>query len=80
MNILHRIKKLETQTDGNKPFCECFNEYRRKMIESVYAGKTFDESGENLPSGDYCRKCRKPVNIEFEQKMERDFLLIYGDL
>lgn len=80
MNILNRIKKLETHHDTNKPFCECFHEYRRKMIDSVYDGTPYDETGANLPTGDYCRKCRKPVNVEFEQRMERNLLLIYGDL
>lgn len=80
MNILNRIKKLELRHGTNKPFCECFHEYRRKMIESVYEGTPFDEKAVKLPEGNYCHKCRKPVNVEFEERMERNLLLIYGDL
>lgn len=78
MNIINRIKKLETHHGTNKPFCECFHEYRRQLINSVYDDTPFDENAVKLPEGDYCRKCRKPVDVEFERATERNIQMIYG--
>lgn len=80
MNIRNRIKKLENQTVNNSAeFCDCFDIHFRKMVDQVYNGTPYDETGASLPDGDYCDKCRKPVaerNFDQIDKINK----IYGDV
>lgn len=80
MNVLNRIKRLETKLVFTSRFCECFMEYQKKIIDSVYDGTAFDEKAVRLPEGNYCQKCRKPVDVERERTFYETVNLIYGDL
>ena len=76
MNVRNRIKRLEIKLGFTAGYCECFNEHRRKLIESVYDNTPYEEKDGYLPEGDYCHKCKKPVNVELEEKMSRTIELI----
>lgn len=80
MNIQNRIKKLEKLIImPDSEFCDCFDIHFRKMVDLVYNGSPYDENAAVLPVGDYCRKCRKPVNqrnLDYIKNINE----IYGDV
>lgn len=80
MNILNRIKKLESKTGNNDlNFCDCFMTHMRKLAAEIYDGAAYDETKAFLPEGNYCPKCKKPVS-DGTIKAQKDLILIYGDL
>jgi len=62
---IRRIEKLEKQMSPSNRFCLCFHKYYAAAINSVYDNLPFNSLP--LPKGDFCQKCRKPVNhIDFQ--------------
>lgn len=79
MNIKNRIKKIEENLNGkNSGFCECFSKRFEAAARFVYDNKPFKEKDVEVPVGDYCHKCRKPVNAEMERAFERKAQSVYG--
>jgi hypothetical protein len=55
-------------------------EHQKKLIALIYDGTPYEERDVRLPEGDYCHRCRKPVDVERERRFHETVNLIYGDL
>lgn len=80
MNIKTRLIKLETDLQSRQPFCDCFHQLFMAQVRAVYDNEPFDENSYSLPETDYCRKCKKPVNVQFERRFTEQLNLVYGEL
>jgi hypothetical protein len=77
MQLKTGIKKLESGIEDKQPFCNCFYQYQKAMIDAVYDHQSFDETAFTLPECSYCNKCKKPVNVPFEQGVIEDINIAY---
>ena len=79
MNLLNRIKKLESrQIKSEGEFCDCYEIFYTKLLDKVYNQAPFDEATAALPEGDFCQKCQlrlSPQTLELNRNMQ----MIYGD-
>jgi hypothetical protein len=80
MNIKNRIKKIEENLNSkNSGFCGCFGKRFEAIADFVYDNKPFKQKDVAVPSGDYCYKCKKPVNVAMERAFEKTLESVYGE-
>lgn len=79
MNLINRIKKLESKNEiETREFCDCYDIYYTKLIDKIYNGTPFDETGAELPEGTFCEKCQLPLSERILQ-FNKGLQLVYGD-
>lgn len=68
---------MEKETPNQTGFCSCFHNYYEAAIDSVYDDKPFPDT--ELPEGDFCDKCRKPVN-PIDTRTIETIIEMYGEV
>lgn len=76
MHIKNRLSKMKKERGKNGlQFCRCFNNYINGAIAEVYRNVPNPIDFESLPES-WCKKCQKPVNVEFIENFNRQLALI----
>jgi hypothetical protein len=79
MNIKTRLKRIEENLSGKQSgFCECFAVRFQTLVNFVYDGAPYKAKDLEVPTGNFCQKCQKPVNTALEQAFEKKAESVYG--
>ncbi len=80
MQLNQRVKRVKVDfAENNLPFCGCFDGFVYQMIDGTYNETSYETDVSTLPKG-FCEKCRKPVDSERRENMNRQIDLIYGEI
>lgn len=78
MRLNHRVKRIESEISINdSEFCRCFDEFLNQMIDGIYDRKSYETDFSTLPK-DFCEKCRKPVDSERIENLNRQIEIIFS--
>ena len=75
-----RLKRIESDfVENNSRFCSCFDDFMNQMVDGIYNETHYETDDSSLPKG-FCEKCRKPVDSERIENLNRQIELVYSEI